>query len=138
MAVVASMLLCGLLFASHSRRKELPDPHGPRALYRSTDRPAHARRLGRADHPHGRPARGARSLRPDLWLGVFTAEPSVLEAGATYLHVVGPAYLLTGLGLALYSALQGAGRPLWPLATAGLRLAVAAGGGWPSTRSPAA
>jgi putative MATE family efflux protein len=69
-------------------------------------------------------------LHPDLWLGIFTSEPSVLEAGATYLHVVGPAYLLTGLGLALYFALQGAGRPLWPLATAGLRLAVAAGGGW--------
>ena len=66
---------------------------------------------------------------PWLWLGMFTTDPSVLEAGSAYLRIVGPTYAFFGLGLALYFASQGAGRLLWPLVGATARLVVAAGGG---------
>ncbi len=67
---------------------------------------------------------------PRAWLGLFSAEPAVLAAGAAYLRVVGPAYGFFGLGLALYFASQGAGRLLWPLLASATRLVVAAIGGW--------
>ena len=44
--------------------------------------------------------------------------------------MVGPAYGLFGLGMALYFASQGAGRLLWPLIANVTRLAIAAIGGW--------
>jgi putative MATE family efflux protein len=72
---------------------------------------------------------------PSLWLGLFTTEPEVLAVGARYLRLVGPCYAFFGLGLALYFASQGAGRLLWPLAAAALRLAIAGGGGWLITRA---
>jgi Na+-driven multidrug efflux pump len=70
------------------------------------------------------------ALFPRAWLGLFSTEPGVLEAGATYLRIVGPVYGFFGLGLALYFASQGAGRLLWPLLAGLSRLVVAAGGGW--------
>jgi putative MATE family efflux protein len=70
------------------------------------------------------------ALFPSRWLGLFSAEPEVLQVGATYLRIVGPAYGFFGLGLALYFASQGAGRLLWPLLAGLSRLVVAAGGGW--------
>jgi Na+-driven multidrug efflux pump len=69
------------------------------------------------------------ALAPGLWLGLFTTEPAVLEAGGTYLRTVGPTYVFFGFGLALYFAAQGAGR-LWAPLGAGLaRLVAAVGGG---------
>jgi Na+-driven multidrug efflux pump len=50
----------------------------------------------------------------------------MLEAGATYLRTVGPFYGMFGLALSLYFASQGAGRLLWPLLGAVVRLVVAA------------
>ncbi len=70
------------------------------------------------------------ALAPHLWLGLFSREPDVLAAGATYLRVVGPTYAFFGLGLALYFASQGAGRLLWPVLASSARLAVAVLGGW--------
>jgi Na+-driven multidrug efflux pump len=70
------------------------------------------------------------ALFPQGWLGLFSAEPAVLAAGEGYLRIVGPAYSLFGLGLALYFASQGAGRLLWPLMAGFARLLVAAAGGW--------
>jgi Na+-driven multidrug efflux pump len=70
------------------------------------------------------------ALFPHAWIGLFSAEPAVLEAGATYLRIVGPTYAFFGLGLALYFASQGAGRLFWPLAASFVRLLIAAGGGW--------
>jgi putative MATE family efflux protein len=70
------------------------------------------------------------ALAPRLWLGLFSAEPDVLAAGATYLRIVGPTYGFFGLGLALYFASQGAGRLLWPVLGGAARLLVAAAGGW--------
>jgi putative MATE family efflux protein len=70
------------------------------------------------------------ALFPGAWLGLFSAEPEVLAAGAAYLRTVGPAYGFFGLGLALYFASQGAGRLLWPLVAGFSRLVTAAAGGW--------
>jgi len=67
---------------------------------------------------------------PRVWLGLFTADPHVQAAGASYLQIVGPTYGFFGLGLALYFASQGAGRLGWPLVAGFVRLAVAVAGGW--------
>jgi putative MATE family efflux protein len=73
---------------------------------------------------------GLVAAQPLAWLGIFSADPDVLAAGAAYLRIAGPAYALNGLGLVLYFALQGAGRPLWPLLAGLGRLLVAVGGAW--------
>jgi putative MATE family efflux protein len=70
------------------------------------------------------------ALFPRAWLGLFSADPDVIEAGVTYLRVVGPFYGFFGLGLSLYFASQGAGRLFWPLLTGSLRMLIAIGGGW--------
>jgi MATE family, multidrug efflux pump len=71
---------------------------------------------------------------PEAWLTLFDSDPAMLAAGARYLQIVGPAYGLFGLGMALYFASQGAGRLLWPLLANITRLAIAAGGGWLALR----
>ncbi len=70
------------------------------------------------------------AVAPRLWLGLFTADADVLAAGTAYLRLVGPTYVLFGLGLSLYFASQGAGRLYWPLVGILVRLSVSAGGGW--------
>jgi Na+-driven multidrug efflux pump len=72
----------------------------------------------------------AAAIWPEAWLGLFGADPRMLETGAAYLRVVGPTYGFFGLGLSLYFASQGAGRLLWPLFGGLLRLVIAVGGGW--------
>ncbi len=74
------------------------------------------------------------ALVPQAWLGLFSADPEVLKAGATYLRIVGPAYGFFGLGLALYFASQGAGRLLWPVLAGFSRLVIASVGGWLAIR----
>jgi putative MATE family efflux protein len=71
---------------------------------------------------------------PRAWLSLFDTNPAMLDAGSRYLHVVGPAYGLFGLGMALYFASQGAGRLLWPFLGNLARLVIAAGGGWLALR----
>ena len=71
---------------------------------------------------------------PRQWLSLFGHDPAMLESGARYLQVVGPAYGFFGFGLALYFASQGAGRLGWPLLGNVVRLAVAGGGGWLALR----
>jgi Na+-driven multidrug efflux pump len=71
---------------------------------------------------------------PQAWLGLFSTDPRVIETGSSYLRVVGPFYGFFGLGLALYFALQGAGRLFWPLTAGFLRMLVAIGGGWLALR----
>jgi putative MATE family efflux protein len=70
------------------------------------------------------------AVAPQLWLTLFTTEPAVLAAGATYFRIVGPFYGFFGLGLALYFSSQGAGRLMWPLVGGFLRVLIAFGGGW--------
>jgi putative MATE family efflux protein len=69
------------------------------------------------------------ALFPRAWLSLFDTDPAMLDAGARYLHVVGPIYGVFGLGMGLYFASQGAGRLLWPLLANMARLVIAAGGG---------
>jgi Na+-driven multidrug efflux pump len=71
---------------------------------------------------------------PVAWLSLFDTAPAMLDAGSRYLHVVGPAYGLFGLGMALYFASQGAGRLLWPFLANMARLVIAAFGGWLALR----
>ena len=76
----------------------------------------------------------AAALWPQAWLGLFSDDQGMLDTGAQYLRLVGPAYGFFGLGLSLYFASQGAGKLFWPLAAGLLRLAVATGGGWLALR----
>jgi putative MATE family efflux protein len=71
---------------------------------------------------------------PRAWLALFDRDPAMLDAGARYLHTVGPVYGLFGLGMALYFASQGAGRLLWPFVANMARLLIAAGGGFIALR----
>ena len=68
------------------------------------------------------------ALWPNLWLGLFTANPDALRVGGTYLHIVGPAYGFFGLAMALYFASQGTGEMVWPVAANLTRIVVAGGG----------
>ena len=72
---------------------------------------------------------------PHAWLTLFSQDPTMLQAGSTYLRIVGPAYGLFGLALVLYFASQGAGKLLWPVIGNAARLVVAAAGGWLALRS---
>jgi putative MATE family efflux protein len=76
----------------------------------------------------------AAALFPYAWLSLFGDDPAMIDAGVRYLHVVGPAYGLFGLGMALYFASQGAGRLLWPLLANFARLIIAAVGGYVALR----
>ncbi len=69
------------------------------------------------------------ALFPDAWIGLFTDDPAVAEIARLALRIIGPAYALLGLGMALYFASQGAGRMRWPFAAALVRFGCAAGGG---------
>jgi putative MATE family efflux protein len=71
---------------------------------------------------------------PVAWLSLFDTAPAMLDAGTRYLRMVGPAYGLFGLGMALYFASQGAGRLLWPFLANMARLIIAAFGGYLALR----
>ncbi len=66
---------------------------------------------------------------PRAFLSLFGSDATMNAVGSQYLHIVGPFYGFFGAGLALYFASQGAGRLLWPLLGATLRLVIAVGGG---------
>ncbi|AWN47296.1 MATE family efflux transporter [Methylobacterium terrae] len=71
----------------------------------------------------------AAALWPLPFLGLFGHDSQMLAVGARYLHLVGPFYGFSGVGLALYFASQGAGRVGWPLVAGLARMAVSVGGG---------
>lgn len=54
-----------------------------------------------------------------------SSNTAALEAGRSYLRIVGSFYAFFGLGLALYFASQGAGRMTWPVISSLGRMAVA-------------
>ncbi|MBN9084210.1 MAG: MATE family efflux transporter [Rhizobiales bacterium 62-17] len=70
------------------------------------------------------------AIWPHAWMSQFSSDPHVIETGATYLRIVGPAFGFFGLAMGLYFASQGAGRLLWPLAAGFFRLGIAIIGGW--------
>lgn len=75
------------------------------------------------------------SLFPSLWLGLFIEPGTVAwQAGESYLHIVGPAFLFQGLGLSLYFASQGAGAVKWPVIATILRFCIAVGVAWAGVR----
>ena len=69
------------------------------------------------------------SVFPLAWVGLFSADPAVLESGARYLRTVAPFYPLLAAGIALYFASQGAGRVIWPVLAGTVRLAIVLAGG---------
>jgi putative MATE family efflux protein len=66
-------------------------------------------------------------LYPAVWVGLFTRETAVLQAGGTYLHAVAPFYAAVGTTFILGFASQGAARPLLPFLAGTVRLLIAAG-----------
>ncbi len=69
------------------------------------------------------------AIFPDAWIGLFSDDPAVRAAGASYLRIAGPFYPLFGVGMALYFASQGAGRVLLPVLAGTARLFVVVAGG---------
>jgi putative MATE family efflux protein len=69
-------------------------------------------------------------LAPEVWMTLFSHDPQVVAAGASYLHRAAPFYGFLGFGTALYFASQGAGEVLWPVIASFTRLVVATLGGW--------
>jgi putative MATE family efflux protein len=68
---------------------------------------------------------------PQLWAGLFTGDPAVLDAAHQYLRWAGPAFGFFGFGLTLYFASQGSGKVLGPVLASTLRLIlVLAVGAW--------
>lgn len=74
------------------------------------------------------------ALVPAVWMGLFTSDQTVLAAGKSYLHIVGPAYFAFGGGLVCFFAAQGSGRVVQSLAAGFTRLLTAAIGGYIATR----
>jgi len=72
---------------------------------------------------------GTAALVPHAWVGLFTTDPAVLDAGTVYLRIVGPFYSLLGASIALYFASQGAGRMLRPVLASTVRLGIVVIGG---------
>ena len=69
------------------------------------------------------------ALLPALWIGIFSSDAAVHQAGSLYLRIVAPFYPLFGAGMALYFAAQGAGRVGLPILAGTARLVVVAIGG---------
>lgn len=69
------------------------------------------------------------AIWPDLWIGLFTANPPAAEVARNYFHIVGPCFGGFGLGQSLYFATQGTGNMRVPFAAGVARLVLAAGGG---------
>jgi putative MATE family efflux protein len=70
------------------------------------------------------------AIWPDLWLGLFSHDPRMLESGEAYLQYAGPGYGFLALGVALFFASQGAARLGWPVFAGFLRMAIAVLGAW--------
>lgn len=71
----------------------------------------------------------AAALVPLAWVGLFSADPAVLQSGAAYLRTVAPFYPLLAVNIALYFASQGAGKVLLPVLAGTVRLAIVIAGG---------
>jgi Na+-driven multidrug efflux pump len=67
---------------------------------------------------------------PDVWAAFFSSTPEIQLMAASYLCVAAVAYPFLGIGLALSSAFQAAGRPLWPLLGIASRVLIVGAGGW--------
>ena len=69
------------------------------------------------------------AIQPTLWVSLFTRDPGVSAAAATYFAFAGPAFGFFGLGVALYISSQGAARVLGPVLACTARLLIDGNGG---------
>lgn len=81
------------------------------------------------------------ALFPNLWAGLFTSDPEVLQAAYQYLRIAGPCFGFFGVGLTLYFASQGSGKVLGPVMASSFRLLVVVAAGfwltsWATTAAP--
>jgi putative MATE family efflux protein len=68
------------------------------------------------------------ALFPEIWLRLFSNDDEVVRVGTRYLQIVGPIYGCYGIGMALFSAMQGFGS-VGPIVLAnGVRLLASAAG----------
>jgi putative MATE family efflux protein len=72
---------------------------------------------------------GTVAIFPLAWVGLFSTDSAVLDAGTRYLRIVAPFYPFLGVSIALYFASQGAGRMLMPLLAGTARLVIVVAGG---------
>ena len=72
---------------------------------------------------------GTVAIFPLAWVGLFSADPGVLDAGTRYLRIVAPFYPLLAASIALYFASQGAGQMLRPVLAGTTRLTIVIVGG---------
>jgi Na+-driven multidrug efflux pump len=69
------------------------------------------------------------ALFPEVWLNLFTHDPTAVAVGSRYLHIAGPWFGFFGFGIGMYFALLGAGQLFWPIVGSVLRSVVAIAGG---------
>ena len=67
--------------------------------------------------------------QPSLWIGLFSDDAEVARLGTLYLRIVGPAYLLFGLGLGLFYVTLGFGRAVAAMNANAVRMIASAAGG---------
>jgi putative MATE family efflux protein len=67
---------------------------------------------------------------PLAWVGLFSTDPDVLEAGTRYLRIVAPCFPFLALAISLYFAAQGAGQVVRPVLAGTARLAIIVAGGF--------
>jgi Na+-driven multidrug efflux pump len=70
------------------------------------------------------------AIWPSLWISLFTSDPDVATAAATYFAWAGPGFGFFGFGITMYFASQGAAKVAGPVLASTLRLAIVACGGW--------
>jgi putative MATE family efflux protein len=69
------------------------------------------------------------AFKPALWIGLFSDDAEVARLGTLYLRIVGPAYLLLGLGFGLFYVTLGVGRAVAAMNANAVRMIASAGGG---------
>ncbi|MGJ4888641.1 MATE family efflux transporter [Bradyrhizobium sp. HKCCYLRH3099] len=66
---------------------------------------------------------------PQVWVDIFTQDPSARAAGAHYLRIAAPMYAFIGLAISMYFSSQGAAKVLGPVLAQTVRLVFIAVGG---------
>jgi putative MATE family efflux protein len=67
---------------------------------------------------------------PDLWVNIFTDDPSVRAASRQYLSTAAPCYAFIGLAMSMYFSSQGAAKVIGPVLAQSGRLVFIGCGGW--------
>jgi Na+-driven multidrug efflux pump len=70
------------------------------------------------------------AIFPDIWVDIFTSDPSVRAAGRQYLSTAAPMYAFIGLSMSMYFSSQGAAKVLGPVLAQTARLLFISAGGW--------